>query len=241
MDQRTVLVGIALALLAGISAWFYMRHRRSRLLRERFGPEYERVVRQEGNVRRGEGVLEFREKKRETLHIRPLSAASRADFSNRWNDVQAQFVGDPEGSVTKADGLVSEVMEAHGYPVVDFAERADIISVDHPVVVENYRAAQPEWRIRTHRPNPVGTCFERPRLVRRHVWRRTGLLTGGAAYSQRSPCYPGILVYPYRVFSFQVPNFPSYLKTPGTLRTRNRNSCSDGTARAPKRFGGNHV
>jgi hypothetical protein len=143
MDQRTavVFVGIALTLLAGISAWLYMRHRRSRLLRERFGPEYERVVRQEGNVRRGEGVLEFREKKRETLHIRPLSEASLADFSNRWNDVQAQFVDDPEGSVAKADSLVSEVMEARGYPVVDFAERADIISVDHPVVVENYRAA----------------------------------------------------------------------------------------------------
>ena len=143
MDQPTavVFVGIALALLAGIAAWLYIRHRRSQLLRERFGPEYERVVRQEGNVRRGEGVLEFREKKRQTLQIRPLTEAARAEFSNRWNNVQAQFVDDPGGSVAKADGLVSEVMEARGYPVSDFAERADIISVDHPVVVENYRAA----------------------------------------------------------------------------------------------------
>ena len=143
MDQRTAVafVGIALALLAAIAAWLYMRHRRSKLLRDRFGPEYERVVRQQGNVRRGEGVLEFREKKRETLQIRPLTQTARTDFSNRWNEVQAQFVDDPEGSVAKADGLVSEVMEARGYPVSDFAERADIISVDHPVVVENYRAA----------------------------------------------------------------------------------------------------
>jgi hypothetical protein len=143
MDQRTAVafVGIALALLAVIAAWLYMRHRRSRLLRDRFGPEYERVVRQQGNVRRGEGVLEFREKKRETLQIRPLTQTAQTDFSNRWNDVQAQFVDDPEGSVSKADSLVSEVMEARGYPVSDFAERADIISVDHPVVVENYRAA----------------------------------------------------------------------------------------------------
>ncbi len=143
MDQRTavVFVGIALVLLAGIAAWLYMRHRRSKLLRDKFGPEYERVVRQEGNVRRGEGVLEFREKKREALNIRPLSATARSDFSQRWNDVQAQFVDDPEGSVAQADSLVSEVMEARGYPVADFAQRADIISVDHPVVVENYRAA----------------------------------------------------------------------------------------------------
>jgi hypothetical protein len=64
MDQRTavVFVGMALALLAGISAWFYMRHRRSRLLRERFGPEYERVVRQEGNVRRGKAFWNFAKK-----------------------------------------------------------------------------------------------------------------------------------------------------------------------------------
>ena len=143
MDQRTavVFVAIAIALLVGISLWLYLRHRRSRGLRERFGPEYDRVVRHEGGVRRGEGVLEFREKKREKLHIRPLTTASRNDYANRWNNVQAQFVDDPEGSVAKADSLVSEVMEARGYPVADFAERAEVISVDHPVVVENYRAA----------------------------------------------------------------------------------------------------
>lgn len=143
MDQPTaiVFVAIAIALLAGISLWLYLRHRRSLSLRERFGPEYDRVVRQEGNVRRGEGVLEFREKKREKLKILPLSASARNDYANRWNNVQAQFVDDPEDSVAKADSLVSEVMEARGYPLADFDERAEIISVDHPVVVENYRAA----------------------------------------------------------------------------------------------------
>jgi hypothetical protein len=109
MDQPTaiVFVAIAIALLAGISLWLYLRHRRSTSLRERFGPEYDRVVRQEGNVRRGEGVLEFREKKRDKLQIRPLSASARNDYANRWNNVQAQFVDDPDGSVAKADSLVS--------------------------------------------------------------------------------------------------------------------------------------
>jgi hypothetical protein len=143
MDQRTevVFITIALALLVGIMTWLYFRYRRSKELRERFGPEYDRVVRNEGNVRRGEGVLEFREKKREKLDIRPLSSASRVDFSDRWNAVQSQFVDDPGGSVGKADSLVNELMEARGYPVADFEERASIISVDHPLVVENYRAA----------------------------------------------------------------------------------------------------
>ncbi|HYK50632.1 MAG TPA: hypothetical protein VEU94_12965, partial [Terriglobales bacterium] len=84
MDQRTeiVFITIALALLVGIMTWLFLRYRRSKELRERFGPEYDRVVRNEGNVRRGEGVLEFREKKREKLDIRPLSSASRLDFSD---------------------------------------------------------------------------------------------------------------------------------------------------------------
>jgi len=143
MDQRTevVFITIAIALLVGIMTWLYFRYRRSKGLRERFGPEYDRVVRKEGNVRRGEGVLAFREKKREALTIHPLPSASRQEFSDRWNAVQAQFVDDPGGSVAQADTLVNQLMEARGYPMAEFEERADIISVDHPHVVENYRAA----------------------------------------------------------------------------------------------------
>jgi hypothetical protein len=143
MDQRTevVFIAIAFALLASIMTWLFFRYRRSKELRERFGPEYDRVVRKEGNVKRGEGVLAFREKKREGLQIHPLSSASRLEFSDRWNAVQAQFVDDPGGSVAKANSLVNQLMEARGFPMADFEERADIISVDHPHVVENYRAA----------------------------------------------------------------------------------------------------
>jgi len=55
--------------------------------------------------------------------------------------VQTQFVDNPKGSVTGADQLVSELMQARGYPMANFEQRADDISVDHPVVVQNYRAA----------------------------------------------------------------------------------------------------
>ena len=41
----------------------------------------------------------------------------------------------------QADQLVSQVMEARGYPIAKFEQRAELISVDHPVVVQNYRAA----------------------------------------------------------------------------------------------------
>lgn len=143
MDQRSgmVFVGIAIALVAGLAMWLYIRQRHSKLLRERFGPEYDRVVSQEGDKRRAEGVLEFREKKRDSLKIRPLPESSRQDYSNRWNRVQSQFVDDPEGAVAQADQLINEIMQARGYPVGNFEELADVISVDHPVVVNNYRSA----------------------------------------------------------------------------------------------------
>jgi hypothetical protein len=52
------------------------------------------------------------------------------------------FVDDPDGAVVAADRLVTEVMAARGYPIEDFETRAADLSVDHPRVVENYRAAR---------------------------------------------------------------------------------------------------
>ena len=47
---------------------------------------------------------------------------------------------DPERSIDYADALLAEVMSARGYPVSDFDQRAGDISVDHPNVVQHYRA-----------------------------------------------------------------------------------------------------
>jgi FtsZ-interacting cell division protein ZipA len=144
MDQHqvtiriVVLVAIAVVVVIG---FVLLRKRRSKQLRERFGPEYDRVVKKEGEVRRAEGVLEIRTKRLEKFKILPLTQASRADFAGRWQIVQSKFVDDPKGSVASADTLVNELMQARGYPVAEFEQRAADISVDHPVVVENYRTA----------------------------------------------------------------------------------------------------
>ena len=143
MNQTQLLVVIvvfAVIAMAGI-LFFALRKRRSQKLREHFGPEYDRVVKQEGDPRKAEGVLEFREKRREKFTIRPLPAADRSSFAVRWNEVQSRFVDDPRAAVTVAESLVSEVMQARGYPVGEFEQRAADISVDYPLVVENYRAA----------------------------------------------------------------------------------------------------
>lgn len=140
-NQLMIVVVVIAFLVIAITAYLAMRRRRSLMLRERFGPEYDRVVRREGDVRKGEGVLEFRQKRRERFELRTLSPVDRSSFEQRWNEVQARFVDDPKGAVTVADSLVMEVMQARGYPVGDFEQRASDISVDHPVVVENYRSA----------------------------------------------------------------------------------------------------
>src|SRR5438445_2345852 len=149
MDQPAIVVvavGIAILVIAAV-AWFLIYKRRSRQLRQRFGPEYDRVVQQEGDVHRAEGVLQWREKRREQLDIGSLSPTDRSDFAERWRKVQSQFVDDPKGAVTQADRLVSEVMQSRGYPVADFDQRAADISVDHPIVVENYRNAHDETQV----------------------------------------------------------------------------------------------
>ncbi len=141
--NTAAIVIIAVIIIVAVAAlgWRYSRRRRTQHLRERFGPEYDRVVREEGNARRAEGVLEWRTKKREKLRIVPLSGPVRADFANRWTRVQSRFVDDPKGAVADADQLVTEVMHARGYPMSDFDHQAELISVDHPTVVQNYRAA----------------------------------------------------------------------------------------------------
>ena len=54
--------------------------------------------------------------------------------------IQAKFVDDPAGAFVEADQLLGAVMVARGYPPTDFANRATEISVDHGMVVEEYRA-----------------------------------------------------------------------------------------------------
>ena len=145
MDQNRMMLLIAVIVVAVVViaaiAFVSSRKRRSQKLRARFGPEYDRVLQQEGDARKAEGVLEFREKRREKFKIRPLSDADRVSFGVRWNEVQARFVDDPRGAVTVAESLVTDVMQARGYPIGEFDQRAADISVDHPLVVDNYRAA----------------------------------------------------------------------------------------------------
>src|SRR5881394_3593821 len=141
--NNAVVIVLAVALIAaiGVAVWMYMQKRRTDTLRSDFGPEYERTVHEHHDQREAERELEQRRERVEQFHIQPLPAAERDRFAEQWRSVQAQFVDDPNGATTEADQLVGEVMQARGYPVGDFERRAADVSVHHPHVVTNYRAA----------------------------------------------------------------------------------------------------
>jgi len=141
LDIRLVVIAVVVILCIAGFSWLYWRRRKTAALRTKFGSEYNRAVLVHGSKRIAEAKLADREKRVEKLTIRDLDSFEHERFEKRWEDVQARFVDSPKGAVMEADDLVSSLMKARGYPVADFDQRADDISVDHPKVVENYRAA----------------------------------------------------------------------------------------------------
>ena len=116
------------------------QHRGTTRLKEKFGTEYSGAVEGVGR-KKGEAELAKREERVEGFELHPLSAAEADRFTGLWTATQSRFVDDPGGAITDADRLLSEVMQARGYPVGDFEQRAADISVNHAEFVANYRAA----------------------------------------------------------------------------------------------------
>jgi hypothetical protein len=140
-DTMLIVIVAVIAAVALVAAWLFMSRQRHERLRKRFGPEYERTVRDAGDTRRAESVLERRERRVSKYQIRPLAADEAQRFGDAWRHLQARFVDDPSVSVSEADALVTELMTTRGYPMTDFDQRAEDISVDHPNVVQHYRDA----------------------------------------------------------------------------------------------------
>ena len=141
--QWILIVACAVIVIAAaiVAATLVSGRRRTGRLKQHYGQEYERLASQTGGQKAAEKELLARERKHDKLDIVALTPAALSDFSTRWQQVQTKFVDNPATAVGVADRLVTEVMRKRGYPVDDFDQRAADISVDHPRVVENYRAA----------------------------------------------------------------------------------------------------
>lgn len=139
VTQIAIIVAVIVVVIAAVI--YFLQRRRSERLRQHFGPEYDRAVSEGGGRRHAEAVLEQRTERVKKFHIRPLTAEDKARFTEQWDRVQAHFVDAPAGAVAEADQLLGDIMATCGYPMGDFEQRAADISVDHPIVTQNYRSA----------------------------------------------------------------------------------------------------
>lgn len=183
MSTTTLLIVAAVVVIAALAiAWLYMQRRRHVLLRERFGPEYQRTVEAVGTKGRAEALLEERAARVARYRIRELDAEESRRFSDAWRALQAKFVDDPAAAVTEADRLVTEVMLARGYPMADWDQRVEDLTVDHANVVHHYRAAR-DIAIR-HSRNAATTEELRQALV--HYRELFGDLLGSLRTARRN-------------------------------------------------------
>ena len=138
--QIALIVVVAIVVIGAV-VWMMNQRNRTEHLTERYGPEYQRTVEATGDKREAERELQDREERVKEYEIKPLSPEQRDRYVVKWKETQADFVDDPSGAIAQADSLVQDVMGERGYPVGDFEQRSADISVDHPHVVEEYRAA----------------------------------------------------------------------------------------------------
>ncbi len=141
MDPMILLsIAIPVAIIVIALGYFAARQRRTRDLRSRFGPEYDRVLKGQ-NRREAEQQLAMREQRARKLQVRPLGQDEQVRLTESWSAIQRRFVDDPADSVREAHVLLEEVMRLRGYPTQSFDDEVELLSVDHPTAVQHFRAA----------------------------------------------------------------------------------------------------
>src|SRR5687767_9858719 len=95
-DTTTIIiVAVLFLVIGGLLTMALTRFQRTRRLRDRFGPEYDRTLERVGDKRRVEDELEARLAHVESLNIRALSAEEVNRFSLEWQATQTEFVDQP--------------------------------------------------------------------------------------------------------------------------------------------------
>lgn len=131
----------AIVAITTVALYLTYRKTRTRGLRARFGPEYDRAVITHGSSSKAEAKLAGREAHVKTLQLRNLDVSERERFVSDWQAVQARFVDHPKSAVTQADALILSLLAARGYPKGNFEQRAADISISYPRLMEDYRRA----------------------------------------------------------------------------------------------------
>ncbi len=142
-NTQLIVAAVVLIVVVLITVGAYLERRKAKTLalRNRFGTEYDRAVLDNGSTKKAESKLSDRETRVEAFQIRDLGATERERFVTEWHTVQSRFVDHPKSAVTEADELVNALLEARGYPLASFEQRAADVSVTYPRVMKNYRLA----------------------------------------------------------------------------------------------------
>jgi hypothetical protein len=136
----TVAIIVVIVIIIAVAAFSAVAARRRRL-RQRFGPEYDRMVVDQQSQRKAEAELASRERRVRKLDIRPLTATAHAEYTARWASIQERFVDQPASAVNEAQQLVTAVLQDRGYPTEGYDQILADLSVDHARILEHYRAA----------------------------------------------------------------------------------------------------
>ncbi|MFJ8204690.1 hypothetical protein [Micromonospora chalcea] len=161
-STQVIVIVIVVLVIAALAAFAVVASRR-RALRERFGPEYDRVVAEQDSRSAAERELRERERRHAELELTPLSPESRARYAAAWEELQVRFVDSPAETVGEADELVSRLIAERGYPTGDFSDQIAHLSVEHARTLTHYRDAH-EIRQRNER-GEAGTEDLRQALV----------------------------------------------------------------------------
>jgi hypothetical protein len=132
-----IIVTVALVILV-IGTIIVMRRRQ---LRQRFGPEYDRVASEKRSHRKADAELAERERRVRSLDIHPLDETIRVKYAAEWTAIQERFVDQPEQAVMQAGLLVTSVMKDRGYPTEDHDQILADLSVEHAGTLDHFRAA----------------------------------------------------------------------------------------------------
>jgi FtsZ-interacting cell division protein ZipA len=136
------IIVVVVIVLVGLALWWNARQRKVSNAQQRFGSEFDRAVEEHGgNKQEAASDLQERQERVEKVTIHPLTADERQQYSTEWQSIQTQFVDDPGGAVTRADDLITQVMDRIGYEAGQYGQRTDVVSVKYPDAAENYRTA----------------------------------------------------------------------------------------------------
>lgn len=142
MTTIIAIVVIVIIVLIALGVWRSMRQRQVSQAQQQFGSEFDRAVQEHGGDKQAAASdLQERQERVEGTTIHPLTTDERQQYAEEWKSVQAQFVDDPGAAVTRADDLITRVMDRIGYDAGEYGQREDVISIKYPDAAENYRKA----------------------------------------------------------------------------------------------------